>query len=67
MTIERNSDEIIIRLPANVDTAGLQSLIDYLMFKEATASSKASQADVDTMVADTKKGWWQANKNRVAK
>ncbi len=63
MTIERNSDEIIIRLPANIDTEGLQGLIDYLMYKEATASSKASQEDVAALVAETKKGWWNQNVN----
>lgn len=30
MLIERTSDEVIIRLPASVDTEGLQKLVDYL-------------------------------------
>ncbi len=42
MIIERTSKEVIIRLPSYVDTAGLQSLVDYyLTYKEATAKSKA--------------------------
>lgn len=41
MVIERNNKEVIIRLPACVNTEGLQTLIDYLSYKEATAKSKA--------------------------
>jgi hypothetical protein len=67
MTIERTSQEIIIRLPSTVDTKGLQQLVDYLIYKEATASSKAKQADVDALVTEVKKGWWAANKNRLLK
>jgi len=42
MNIERTENEIIIRLPANVDTEGLQRFfIDYLIYKEATDKLKA--------------------------
>lgn len=67
MIIERTSKEVIIRLPSYVDTAGLQSLIDYLTYKEATAKSKAKQSDVDALAGDAKKGWWAKNRNRVIK
>lgn len=67
MIIERTSKEVIIRLPAYVDTAGLQSLIDYLTYKEATAKSKAKQSDVDALANEAKKGWWAKNRNRFVK
>lgn len=67
MIIERTSKEVIIRLPSYVDTTGLQSLIDYLTYKEATAKSKAKQTDVDALASDVKKGWWAKNKSRVVK
>lgn len=67
MIIERTSKEVSIRLPAYVDTTGLQSLIDYLTYKEATAKSKAKQSDVDALASDVKKGWWAKNKSRVVK
>jgi len=41
MNIERAENEVIIRLPANVDTEGLQRFIDYSSYKEATNKSKA--------------------------
>ena len=67
MVIERTSEEIIIRLPAYVNTDDLQRLVDYLTYKEATAQSAAKQADVDRLAADVKKGWWASNRNRLVK
>jgi hypothetical protein len=67
MIIERNSKEVIIRLPAYVNTDGLQSLIEYLSYKEATAKSKAKQSDVDTLAKDVKKGWWAKNRGKFIK
>ncbi len=64
MVIERTSKEIIIRIPSYVDTEGLQRLIDYLIYKEATAKSKADQTDVDALATEVKKGWWAENRSR---
>jgi hypothetical protein len=50
-----------------VDTEGVQRLVDYLCYKEATAKSKAKQADVDKLVKEIKKGWWDKNKKRLIK
>ncbi len=67
MVIERTSKEVIIRLPSYVDTEGLQRLVDYLIYKEATAKSKAKQSDVDTLAKEVKKGWWAENRSRFIK
>ncbi len=67
MLIERTNTEVIIRLPASVDTAELQRLVDYLTYKEATANSKASQEQVDTLAKEVKKGWWKENRSRLVK
>ena len=39
MLIERTADEIIIRIPSYVDADGLQRMVDYICYKEATAKS----------------------------
>jgi len=65
--IERTNKEIIIKLPSSVDTIGLQRLVDYLTYKEATTKSKAKQADVDKLAKEVKKGWWSKNRNRFIK
>ena len=67
MKIERTSSEVIIRLPSYVDTDGLQRLVDYLTYKEATAKSKAKQSDVDALAKEVKAGWWAANRSRFIK
>ncbi len=67
MLIERTSREVIIRLPASVDTTRLQRLIDYLTYKEATANSKATQEQVDKLAREVKKGWWKKNRKRLMK
>ena len=67
MVIERNNKEVIIRLPSTVDTEGLQRLIDYLIYKEATAGTKAKQSDIDKLSKSIKKGWWAKNRNRLIK
>ena len=67
MLIERTNREVIIRLPSYVDTEGLQRLVDYLSYKEATSKSKAKQSDVDKLAKTVKKGWWAKNRSRVIK
>jgi predicted trehalose synthase len=67
MLIERTNSEVIIRLPAYVDTAGLQRLVDYLSYKEATAQTKAKQSDVDKLAKEVKKGWWSKNRSNFIK
>lgn len=67
MQIERTSREVIIRLPASVDIVGLQRLVDYLTYKEATINSKATQDQVDELAIEVKKGWWKKNSSRFIK
>jgi thioredoxin-related protein len=67
MVIERTKNEVIIRLPSYVDTDGQQNIINYLIYKEATAKSQAKQEDVDKLAKDVKKGWWSKNRKRFIK
>lgn len=67
MLIERTNKEVIIRLPASVDTTELQRLVDYLTYKEPTANLKATQEQVDELAKDVIKGWWKANRSRLIK
>lgn len=65
MTIERTNSEIIIKVPTYVNVEGVQRLLDFLMYREATAKSKATQKDVDQLVAEVKKGRWARNKRQL--
>jgi hypothetical protein len=67
MLIERTSKEVIIRLPSYVNTDGLQSLVDFLTYKEVTAKSKATQSQVDNLAKESKSGWYKKNRSRLVK
>jgi hypothetical protein len=67
MVIERTKDEVIIRLPAYVNTDDLQRLVNLLSYKEATAKSEATQAEVDEFSKEVKKGWWAKNGSKHIK
>ena len=62
MVIERNASEITIKLPSFVNIEGLQRVLDYLTYQEATAKSEASAEDVDDLVKEVKNGRWAARK-----
>ncbi len=64
MTIQRAENQIVITLPASVDLEGVQRLINYLLYKEATKDSQAKQEDVDKLAREANKQWWEENKHR---
>ena len=47
MIIERTGNEVIIRLPATIDTKGLQLLLDYLTVKESSEKSNSRKKETD--------------------
>ena len=68
MLLERTeNDQIIITLPSTVDNFGLERLIDYAKYLEATAGSKAKQTDVDKLADEVNGGWWAQNRKRFIK
>ena len=64
MTVQIIDNQIIITLPASTDLEGVQRLINYLLYKEATKDSKAKQEDVDNLAREANKQWWEENKQR---
>jgi len=68
MLIERTSNnEIVIKLSSTIDSFGLQRVIDYLKYLEATSKSKAKQSDVDKIAEEVNASWWKQNRNRFIK
>lgn len=65
MIIERTKDEIIFRLPANLNIDDLQGLADLLEYKGISQKSKVKQSQVDELVSDIKKGRWEKTKNKL--
>jgi hypothetical protein len=68
MLIERtDSDKITITVSSGIDSFGLQRLIDYVKYLEATANSKAKQSDIDKLADEVNASWWAKNRKRFIK
>lgn len=65
MLIERNTkDQITITVSSSFDSFGLQRLIDYIKYLEATSKTKAKQSDVDKLADEVNTSWWERNRDR---
>lgn len=58
MILERTNSEILVRLPASLNLTELQNMLDYLEYKESTATTKAKQKDVDELSESVNKSIW---------
>ncbi len=68
MLIERiNNNQITITVSASVDSFGLQRLIDYVKYLEATSKSKVKQSDIDKLADKVNASWWTKNRKRFIK
>ena len=68
MLIERvANNQIIISFSQGTDILGIQRLIDYAKYLEATSKSKAKQSDVDKLADEINSNWWDKNKHRFLK
>jgi hypothetical protein len=67
MVIEKTDNEIIFRLPADIDTAGFQRIVNYLQYKEAIRKSQGTEEQANKLADESKKRWWSENKERFIK
>ena len=67
MVIERNKKEVIIRLPASVDTDDLRVFLNYARYKQLTSGFTVAQKEVDKLANKINSSWWAKNKKRLSK
>lgn len=67
MLIERTTKEVIIRLPASVDTEDLQDFLNYARYKELTTEFKTEQKKVDKLAEQINAKWWTKNRGKLVK
>jgi len=67
MVIERTTNEVIFRLPADIDTFVLQRIVNYLKYKENIKMSKGTEEQANELAEISKKRWWEENKNKFIK
>ena len=67
MLVERTNKEVIIRLPASVDTEDLQDFLNYARYKELTSDFKIDQKEVDKLASQINTNWWTKNRDKLVK
>jgi hypothetical protein len=60
-------NQIAISFSPEMDVFGVQCLIDYAKYLEATSRSQAKQADIDKLADEINTNWWTGNKHRFLK
>jgi hypothetical protein len=60
-------NQIAISFSSEMDIFGVQRLIDYAKYLEATSRSQAKQADIDNLSDEINTNWWANNKHRFLK
>jgi len=64
MRVERSNNEILVRLPSNVDLSELQDMLDYLEYRELTTNSRAKQKDADGLAEEVNATIWNKIKKQ---
>jgi hypothetical protein len=67
MLIERNNNQITITISSTINSFGLQRLLDYLKYLEATSKSKAKQSEIDKLADEVNEKFWNKNRKRILK
>ncbi|MFZ1801020.1 MAG: hypothetical protein WAU24_14225 [Chitinophagaceae bacterium] len=67
MVVERTHKEVIIRLPASVNTEDLQDFLNYARYKELTSNFSVDQKNVDTLANKANAKWWAKNRKKLIK
>jgi hypothetical protein len=67
MVLERTANEVILRLPGNINWEELELMITFVKYRERVAKSNAKQEDIDQLASDVNKQWWAENKERFLK
>lgn len=68
MLIENTeNNQITITVSNSVDSFGLQRVIGYVKYLEATSKSKAKQSDIDKLADEMNESWWNKNRQRYIK
>jgi hypothetical protein len=62
MVIERTKEEVIIRLPASVDTDDLQDFLNYARYKELTSKFDMLQEEVNKLANEINVNWRKQDK-----
>ena len=66
MAIRTSRNRLVITMSAAVDSYGLQRLIEYGKYLEATSNSRGKQSEADKLAEEIDRKWWAKNKRRFS-
>ncbi len=50
MIVERKNNEILVRFSAGTNASKIQSILNYLRYKELTSKSEATEKDIEALI-----------------
>ena len=59
MIVERQAGEIIIRISDNFDDNDLESMLDYIRYKELQLLSKSQQLEIEKLANEVNTNIWE--------
>ncbi|MDR3235820.1 MAG: hypothetical protein LBT48_03730 [Prevotellaceae bacterium] len=65
MVVERIENNRIVLNVNGIDFLGIQCLIDYAKYLDATTKSKAQPSQVAQLADEVSRNWWSKNKSRL--
>lgn len=65
MIIERNKNEILIRLSKKIDIREVQDILNFLRYKELTANHRIKQSTVNVLAKSINQKWWSKNRKKI--
>jgi hypothetical protein len=65
MIVERQNNEILVRISAGTKVNRIQTILDYLRYEELTSKSNATENDVENLLLEVKKGRWNRIKDEL--
>jgi hypothetical protein len=65
MIVERQNNELLVRIKVGDKASKVQSILDYLKYEELISKSEATQEDLDSLLKEIKKGRWDKIKKEI--
>lgn len=67
MVIERDNNNILIKMDGSINMKPVQKLIDYLNLMESVSKNQGTEEQAAELARESEKQWWNENKHRFDK
>lgn len=64
MTLAKEQNELVLRIPENLELPLLESFLEYIRIKEILSKSNGTEEEAMLIAAEMEKDWWKNNRNR---